>query len=310
MKNHYKLIIIGSGPAGLTAAIYASRAQLHPLVIAGPEPGGQLTLTTDVEDFPGFPEGIQGPELMTRMRAQAEKFGAQFIDDSAIEVQVQARPFRVVVGEQEYQADALIVATGASARWLNLPSEQRLIGHGVSSCAVCDGFFFKGKDVAVIGGGDAAMKEVLYLAKLAKHVTVIHRRDEFRAQKILQERARETENVSFRMSSVAEEVLGDTVVTGLKVKNLTTNVSDELACQGVFVAIGHTPNTNAFHNEIMLDDGGYIVSSDSVHTSIDGVFVAGDVHDKKYRQAVTAAGAGCAAAMEAEEYLEALGHKT
>lgn len=301
-----KLIIVGSGPAGLTAAIYSSRAQLRPLVLAGPEPGGQLTLTTEVEDFPGFPDGILGPELMERMKAQAEKFGTEYKTESVTAVDLSVRPFVVTTEAGTYTAESLIIATGASAKWLGLPSEQKLIGHGVSSCAVCDGFFFRGKDVVVVGGGDAAFKEALYLAKLAKNVTVVHRREEFRAQKILQERARATENIAFRINTVVEEFLGDSVVSGLRLKNLETGATEDLPAQGVFVAIGHNPNTKPFAEAITLDEGGFVVSSDGVHVNVPGVFVAGDVYDKKYRQAVTAAGAGCAAAMEAEEYIEGL----
>lgn len=308
MLDVHKLIIIGSGPAGLTAAIYASRGQLEPLLFAGPEPGGQLTLTTDVEDFPGFPEGIQGPELMEQMRKQAEKFGTKIISETVSSTNFKEKPFTVEAGEKTYRAESVIVATGASAKWLNLPSEQRLIGHGVSSCAVCDGFFFRGKDVAVVGGGDAAFKEVLYLAKLTKHVTVIHRREDFRAQKILQERVRALENVTIRTSSAIDEVLGESRVSGVRLKHMVTGAIEEVPLQGVFIAIGHNPNTKAFAGQLELDTGGYIVSPDGVHTSVPGVFVGGDVHDKKYRQAVTAAGAGCAAAMEAEEYIESLNH--
>lgn len=304
-----KLLIIGSGPAGLTAAIYAARGQLAPIVFAGPEPGGQLTLTTEVEDFPGFPDGIQGPELMERMKQQAEKFGTKVISESVTAVDFSKQPLEVRVGETTYAAQAVIVATGASARWLNLPSEQRLIGHGVSSCAVCDGFFFRGKDVIIVGGGDAAFKEALYLAKLCKNVTILHRRDEFRAQKILVERAGGIANIHFRMNTAVEEVLGETNVTGVRVVDTVSGAKEDLPAQGVFVAIGHIPNTKPFETHIALDGTGFIVSDDGVHTNVKGVFVAGDVHDKKYRQAVTAAGAGCAAAMEAEEYIEALAHK-
>ena len=309
MTETHNLIIIGSGPAGLTAAIYAARAQLKPLVIAGHEPGGQLTLTTDVEDYPGFPEGVQGPELMVRMRQQAEKFGATFVEDSVTSAVFAEHPFVVNVGEKKYQSKSVIVATGASARWLGLPSEKRLTGHGVSSCAVCDGFFFRGKDVAVVGGGDAAMKEILYLAKLAKTVTVVHRRPDFRAQKILQERVRAADNVTFRMNAEVQEFLGEALVSGLRIKDVITGVTEDISCQGVFVAIGHIPNTAPFVGALELNKGGYIVSKDGVQTSVPGVFVSGDVHDQKYRQAVTAAGAGCAAAMEAEDYIESLNHK-
>lgn len=302
MADVRKLIIVGSGPAGLTAAIYSSRAQLSPLVFAGPEPGGQLTLTSEVEDFPGFPDGILGPELMERMKAQAEKFGTEYKTESVTAVDMSVRPFVVTTEAGTYSTESLIIATGASAKWLGLPSEQKLIGHGVSSCAVCDGFFFRGKDVIVVGGGDAAFKEALYLAKLAKNVTVVHRRDEFRAQKILQERARTTPNIAFRMNAVVEEVLGEGIVAGVRIKKDDGTVED-LSAQGVFVAIGHNPNTKPFVGSVNLDNAGFVLSDDGVHVNVPGVFVAGDVYDKKYRQAVTAAGAGCAAAMEAEEYL-------
>jgi thioredoxin reductase (NADPH) len=302
----YQLVIIGSGPAGLTAAIYAARAQLRPLVVAGPEPGGQLTLTTDVEDFPGFPEGVQGPELMERMRRQAERFGAAFLNDAVTAVDLRQRPFQLSIGERTLTAQSVIVATGAAARWLNLPSEQRLIGHGVSSCAVCDGYFFKGQDVIVVGGGDSALREALYLSKLARSVTVVHRRDALRAQKILQQRSRENPTIRFRLNAVVEEVLGEDAVSGVTLRDTVTGERVAVECRGVFIAIGHVPNTAAFRGALELDQAGYVVSSDGVRTSVGGVFVAGDVHDQKYRQAVTAAGAGCAAAMEAEEYLERL----
>ncbi|MFA5954606.1 MAG: thioredoxin-disulfide reductase [Patescibacteria group bacterium] len=304
MNNTKDLIIIGSGPAGLTAAIYASRASLSPLVISGPEPGGQLTLTSEVEDYPGFPEGIMGPELMDRMRAQAARFGANFISSSVESVDFTSTPLRLVAGGQEYSARSVIVATGASVRWLNLPSEQRLIGKGVSSCAVCDGYFFKGKDVAIVGGGDSAAKEALYLAKLAKQVTLIHRRPELRAQQILQDRLAAAENITLRLNAAVEEVLGEQNVKGLRITDIATKVSEEINIDGLFVAIGHIPNTQPFVGQLALDSEGFIVSSDGVHTSVPGVFVAGDVHDRKYQQAVTAAGMGCRAAMEAEEYID------
>ncbi|PJE75670.1 thioredoxin-disulfide reductase [Candidatus Uhrbacteria bacterium CG10_big_fil_rev_8_21_14_0_10_48_11] len=302
--NKRNLIIIGSGPAGLTAAIYASRASLSPLVISGPEPGGQLTLTSEVEDYPGFPEGVLGQDLMEKMRAQAERFGAEFLSASVASINVANRPFTMMAGSTEYSARSIIVATGASARWLDLPSEQRLIGKGVSSCAVCDGYFFKGKDVAIVGGGDSAAKEALYLAKLASHVTLIHRRTELRAQKILQDRLRSAENITLKLGWAVEEVLGEMVVSGLRLAPAEAGDAEKLAVAGLFVAIGHIPNTKPFVGSLALDDQGYIESKDGVHTSVEGVFVAGDVHDRTYRQAVTAAGMGCKAAMQAEEYLE------
>jgi len=300
----HDLIIIGSGPAGLTAAIYAARAQLKPIVISGNEPGGQLTITTEVEDFPGFPDGIQGPELMERMKAQAEKFGVEFIPGEVTVANFKDRPLAVNVGEIKYESKSIIIATGASARWLNLPSEQKLIGRGVSSCAVCDGYFFKDKDVAIVGGGDAAAKEAIYLSKIARSVTLIHRRPELRAQKILQERMRLNPKIIFELNSTVEEVLGDNTVSGIKIKNLTTGDIKNISLAGVFVAIGHSPNTKVFREQVECDELGFIKSVDGVKTSVEGIFVAGDVFDRKYRQAITAAGMGCKAAMEAEEYIE------
>ena len=296
------LIIIGSGPAGLTAAIYASRGQLHPLVIAGPEPGGQLTWTTEVEDYPGFENGVQGPELVEVMRKQAEKFGAEIVQDEVVSVDFTVRPFLINTRQSSYETKSVIIATGASARWLGIESEKKFIGKGVSSCATCDGFFFKGKDVVIVGGGDAAFKEALYLSKICQTVTVVHRRNEFRTQKILEERARNVANIIFKTPYAVEEVHGENVVTGITLKHVETGELEQLPTSAMFVAIGHTPNTK-FLSGIDTDDAGYIVSEDGVHTNIPGVFVAGDVEDKRYRQAVTAAGAGCAAAMEVEEYL-------
>ncbi|MFA7286259.1 MAG: thioredoxin-disulfide reductase [Patescibacteria group bacterium] len=303
MSTQESLIVIGSGPAGLTAAIYAARGGLSPLVIAGPQPGGQLTITTDVEDFPGFPDGIQGPELMDRMRQQATRFGVRFIDSSVTAVNFQRKPFAVMVGETQYEARAVVIATGASAKWLGLESEQRLIGHGVSSCAVCDGFFFRGKPIAINGGGDTAAKEALYLAKICERVTLIHRRPELRAQQVLQDRLRATPNIDLRLGYEVEEVLGDTTVTGVRIR-ATTGEQETVLVSGFFVAIGHIPNTVPFCEAVRCDAAGYILSEDGVHTSVPGIFVAGDVQDRLYRQAVTAAGMGCRAAMEAAEYLE------
>ena len=299
------LIIIGSGPAGLTAAIYASRGQLHPLVIAGPEPGGQLTWTTEVEDYPGFENGVQGPELVEVMRKQAEKFRAEIVQDEVVSVDFTVRPFLINTRQSSYETKSVIIANGASARWLGIESEKKFIGKGVSSCATCDGFFFKGKDVVIVGGGDAAFKEALYLSKICQTVTVVHRRNEFRTQKILEERARNVANIIFKTPYAVEEVHGENVVTGITLKHVETGELEQLPTSAMFVAIGHTPNTK-FLSGIDTDDAGYIVSEDGVHTNIPGVFVAGDVEDKRYRQAVTAAGAGCAAAMEAEEYLQSL----
>ncbi len=301
-----KLIIIGSGPAGLTAAIYAARGGLNPLVISGREAGGQLVLTTDVDDFPGFPEGIQGPQLMDNMRKQAERFNTRFVSKDVLSVDFSQKPFTIKTETQTLSAEAVIVATGASAMWLNIPSEQKLIGKGVSSCAVCDGFFFKGKEVIVVGGGDTAMREAAYLSKLCKKVTIVHRRDQLRAQAALQNLVKSKSNVDFVWNTVVEELLGQDKVTGVKLKNTQTNEISQLEIAGVFIAIGHKPNTDFLKGQLELDEKGYIVVKNETKTSIEGVFVAGDVADYHYRQAVTAAGAGCKAVFDAEEYLENL----
>lgn len=299
-----KLIIIGSGPAGLTAAIYAARGNLSPLVISGREAGGQLMLTTDVDDFPGFPEGIQGPDLMARMRKQAERFNTRFIAENVISVDLKNKPFEIKTEHSSLLTNSLIIATGASARWLGLESEQKLRGKGVSACAVCDGFFFKGKVVAIVGGGDTALREANYLAKLCKQVIVIHRRDQLRAQTALQELVRSKPNISFVLNTVVEEVIGEDKVSGLKLKNIQNDKFSELEVDGVFVAIGHKPNTDFLKGHLELDEKGYIVVENETRTKIHGVFVAGDVADLRYRQAITAAGAGCKAAFDVEEYLE------
>lgn len=304
MDKIEKLIIIGSGPAGLTAAIYAARGNLNPLVIAGREAGGQLMITTDVDDFPGFEAGIQGPELMQRMRKQAERFDTRFISEDVISVDLKVRPFVIQSESRRLMTDSLIIATGASAKWLGLESETRLRGKGVSACAVCDGFFFRGKVVAVVGGGDTAMREAGYLSKLCKQVIVIHRKDKLRAQPALQELVKSKENVSFVWNSTVEEVLGQDKVTGVKIKNTQTGEVSQIELDGLFVAIGHKPNTEFLKGQLELDEKGYIAVTDETHTKIPGVFTAGDVADYKYRQAVTAAGAGCKAAFDAEEYLE------
>lgn len=298
-----KLVIIGSGPAGLTAAIYASRGGIDPLVISGREAGGQLMLTTDVDDFPGFPEGIQGPELMDRMRKQAERFKTRFINEDVVSVNFSKKPFVVQTESQSLQADSVILATGASAQWLGLESEQRLRGRGVSACAVCDGFFFKGKNVILIGGGDTAMREAQYLSKICNKVIVAHRRGEFRAQEALQQIVKSKPNVEFILNTVVEEFLGQDKLIGVKVKDTQNGNITELSVEGAFIAIGHRPNTAFLKGEVDLDDKGYIIVKDETCTSVEGVFVAGDVADHRYRQGVTAAGAGCKASFDAEEFL-------
>ncbi len=301
-----RLIIIGSGPAGLTAAVYAARADLAPQVLAGGLAGGQLMLTTEVENYPGFPGGIMGPELMDKFRAQAERFGAEIHNVDVTRVDFRKRPLRVWVDETEHTAEAVIVATGASAIWLGVEGEERLRGRGVSSCATCDGAFFKNKDLLVVGGGDTAMEEATFLTRFASSVTVVHRRDTLRASKIMQQRAEENPRISFLWNTVIEEIRGDGKVTGVRTRDTVTGETGERACDAVFVAIGHRPNTELFAGQLELDERGYIVSPDGTHTNVEGVFVAGDVQDHRYRQAITAAGMGCRAAMDAEKYLEAL----
>ncbi len=303
-----RVAIIGSGPAGLTAAIYTARANLAPLVISGVPSGGQLMITTDVENYPGFPEGIQGPELVEKMRAQAARFGTQFLEENVTRVDLSRRPFRIETGAGSVVvAETLIVATGANARWLGLPSEQRLRGHGVSACATCDGFFFKGKQVAAVGGGDTAMEEALFLTRFAEHVTVIHRRGELRASRIMQARARANPKISFRLDSAVEEVLGDGAVTALKIRHLPTGKIETVPFQGLFLAIGHDPATEVFKGQVALSKEGYLLTTSHTRTSVEGVFAAGDVHDHRYRQAITAAGLGCMAAIDAERFLEEQG---
>ena len=300
----YDVIIIGSGPAGLTAAIYTGRAKLETLVVAGVTSGGQLMLTGEVENFPGFPEPILGPELMDKMRKQAEHFGAKFLFQDATAVDFSSKPFKVKVGGQIFEAKSVIIATGASAKWLGLESEARLRGRGVSSCAICDAPFFKEKKVVVIGGGDTAVDEALTLTKFAKEVTLIHRRSELRATKILQDRAFSNKKISFIWDSVVEEILGKNKVEGIRMKNVKTSEKSETTTDAVFVAIGHEPNTYIFKGQIELDSHGYIVAKDETKTSVEGVFVAGDVQDYRYRQAITAAGSGCKAALDAVKYIE------
>jgi thioredoxin reductase (NADPH) len=297
------VVIVGSGPAGLTAALYTARAMLAPLVVAGSKPGGQLMLTSEVENFPGFPKGIMGPELMKLMREQATRFGAEIVDVDLEKTDFSKRPFTVTVAGKKIQTHSLIIATGASSRWLGLESEKRLIGSGVSSCATCDGFFFKGKEVIVVGGGDAALEEALFLTKFATKVTVIHRRDQLRASKIMQDRAKKNSKISFIWNSVVEEVLGKEHVTGVKLKNVQSGKNTELKADGIFVAIGHKPNTEFLGGQVKLNVKGYIEVTNNTRTSIEGVFVGGDVQDYRYRQAITAAGLGCMAAIDAEKWL-------
>jgi thioredoxin reductase (NADPH) len=305
-----KVIIIGSGCAGLTAAIYAGRADLQPLVLDGYEPGGQLGLTTMVENFPGFPDGILGPELIENTRKQAQRFGAEFRSGAVTLVDLSRRPFQVTAGKETYEAEALIVASGASARMLGIESEKHLLGHGVSTCATCDGFFFRGKDIAVVGGGDTAMEEATFLTKFAKSVTIIHRRNEFRATKIMLDRAHANEKIRFLTPYVIDEVhdMDKKSVEHIKLRNVATNEISEMDVSGVFVAIGHDPNTKIFKGQLNMDDAGYLITHDGSKTNVEGVFAAGDVQDHHYRQAVTAAGSGCMAAMDTEKFLAK--HKT
>jgi thioredoxin reductase (NADPH) len=306
MRN---VVIIGSGPAGLTAAIYAARANLSPLLIEGWQSGGQLTTTTEVENYPGFAKGIMGPDLIKDMRAQAERFGTEFLTGEVTAVTLTQRPFTLTIdGEQTLQTKTLIIATGASAIQIGLKNEARLTGHGVSTCATCDGFFFKGKELIVVGGGDSAMEEATFLTKFATKVSIVHRRDKLRASKIMQDRAVKNEKITFVWNSVVEDILGKDLVTGVQVKNLVTGKVTEVPCAGVFVAIGHRPNTNLFSGQLDMDAKGYIRTAQGTATSVPGVFAAGDVQDSTYRQAVTAAGSGCMAAIDAERFLESGNH--
>jgi thioredoxin reductase (NADPH) len=307
MPDVRDIIIVGAGPAGLTAAVYAGRADLEPLVIEGIAAGGQLMLTTDVENYPGFPDGILGPELMMKFREQAERFGAEFLTADADRVDFSASPFGVWVGDTEHRARSIVISTGATARMLGLPSESRLLGHGVSTCATCDGFFFREKPIAVIGGGDSAIEEALFLTKFATKVTIVHRRDELRASKIMQDRAFANAKIEFAWNSVVDDVIGNGSVDALVLRDTLTGATRELEVQGVFVAIGHDPTTGLFRDQLELDGDGYIVTAaDSTATSVPGVFACGDVQDHVYRQAITAAGSGCMAAIEAERWLSSL----
>jgi thioredoxin reductase (NADPH) len=311
--SHHHVIIIGSGPAGLTAAIYAARANLHPLVIEGEpsstsdQPGGQLMLTTDVENFPGFPDGIMGPELMVLFRAQAARFGAEFLTEKATAVDFSERPFKVSVRDRHFTADAVIVSTGAQSLMLGLESESRLLGYGLSTCATCDGFFFRGQEIAVAGGGDSAVEEALFLTKFASKVLLIHRRDTLRASKIMQERAFNNPKIEFVWNTVVEELIGETKLEGAVVRNVLTDDVTTLPVTGLFVAIGHRPNTDLFKGVLDMDDNGYLITQpNSSYTNVAGVFACGDVQDHTYRQAVTAAGSGCMAAIDSERWLESV----
>ena len=303
-STHHKVVIVGSGPAGYTAAVYAARAELSPVVVAGLQFGGQLMLTTDVENYPGFPDGVTGPDMMELFQKQAERFGSEILLEDATTVDLSARPFRIETASRRFSADAVILATGASARWLGLPSETRLQNQGVSACATCDGALYRGKPMAVVGGGDTAMEEALFLTRFATKVTVIHRRDELRASKIMQERALAHEKIEFAWNSEVEEVLGDEFVTGVRIVDTKTGEKRELPVEALFIAIGHKPNTDLFRGQIELDDVGYIeVEPGTSRTSKTGVFACGDAMDAVYRQAVTAAGTGCMAAIDAERWL-------
>ena len=313
-KEIHKVIIVGSGPAGLTAALYAARAELNPVVIAGIQPGGQLTITTDVENFPGFPEGIQGPELMQNLTKQAERFGAKIMYETVVSADFSrsnGEPLKIKTDSNEYQAESIIIATGAEVMWLGLENETRLRGKGVTACATCDGFFFKDLDIVVIGGGDSAMEEANFLTKFGKSVTIIHRRNEFRASKIMLKRAQDNPKIKFITNVTVVDILGDDSMAGVRIKDNETGEERDIAAQGYFVAIGHSPASKVFSEAgVEVDAKGYIIPKQFTQTSIEGVFVAGDVHDHRYRQAITAAGEGCKAALDAEHYLsDKAGHQ-